>query len=204
LSVEIDAIRHVGVRQEYKSLTHERASGRANVMLVASSREEGDEHNRILLVRFGDLKPSAPQEKHEELLASIFGVDDPVLLVEHDADYLAASRRAQEKLPTQREQFRHGLGFGEHLLVYVPFSTAKGREWMWIEVVEWPRGKVKGFLVNTPQASELKPGALVEVTEDQIADYLHEYPDGKSEGHELKTVFEKRKASEKSKNSTAH
>lgn len=203
LSIDIAAIRHAGVKRRYTALMHARASGRVNVMLAAGSHDEGDEPNRILLVGFEDSKRSTPQEKHEEAAAFLFGVDDPVILVEHDADYLTARRRAQAQLPKQREQFRRGLGFGEHILVYAPFSTSNGREWMWIEVVEWPAGKVKGLLVSTPQASDLKPGMLVEVPEEQIADYLHEYPDGKSEGYELKTVFENRKPREKSKNSAA-
>jgi uncharacterized protein YegJ (DUF2314 family) len=203
LSIEIAAIRHIGVKRDYTALMHARASGRANVMLVAGSRDEGDEHNRILLVGFEDSRRGTPQEKQEEVAASLFGVDDPVIQVEHDADYLTASRRARAQLPKHREQFRRGFAFGEHIRVYAPFSTGNGREWMWIEVVEWPAGKVKGLLVSTPQASDLKPGMLVEVPEELIADYLHEYPDGKSEGYELKTVFEKRKPRQKSKNSAA-
>lgn len=196
LVVDIAAVRHSTVKRDYTASMPKGAPGRADVRLVRGSREEGDEHNRVLLVAFDNSPSGSVQEKHEQLLAAIFAVHDPAFPVEHGADYLAASRRAQAQLPKQREQFRRGLGPGERILVYAPFSHSNGREWMWVEVVEWPAGKVKGLLMSTPQASSLKAGALVEVSEDQIADYLHEYSDGRSEGHELKAVFEKRRARE--------
>jgi uncharacterized protein YegJ (DUF2314 family) len=195
LHIDISAIRHPEVKRALSSRLLPGATGTANLRVVKIKREDMDEHNRLLLIAFRNSSPGSIQEQHEQLLGSVFGADDRAVPVKHDQAYLAASRRARAQLPSEREKFMRGLAYGEHIFVYAPFQHPTGTEWMWVEVTEWQNGRIKGLLMNTPErAMEAKAGAVVQLSETDVADYFHRYPDGRSEGNETGRLSAERKA----------
>jgi len=63
---------------------------------------------------------------------------------------------------------------------------------MWIEVVRWEGEKIYGILMNEPHyIPGLKSGARVETNEGVVFDYIHETPDGKSEGNQTGKIMQK-------------
>ena len=92
-----------------------------------------------------------------------------------------------------KPKFLSGLAPAERLSVKAPFETPDGRqEWMWIEVVKWEGEKIFGILMNDPHfIPRLKSGARVETTEDAVFDYIHELPDGKSEGNQTGKIMQR-------------
>jgi len=195
LRIDISAIRHPEVKRVFSSRLLTSATGTANLRMVDTNREDEDEHNRMLLIAFRNSSLASVQEQHEQMLASVFGADDRALRVEHDEEYRAANSRARAQLPSEREKFTRGLAYGEHIFVYAPFRHPTGTEWMWVEVTEWQNGRIKGLLMNIPErATDVKAGAVVQLAETDVADYLHRYPDGRSEGNETARLSAERRA----------
>ncbi len=62
---------------------------------------------------------------------------------------------------------------------------------MWVEVVSWQADKIKGILRNEPEnVPTLRAGQTVEVSEQQVFDYIRHRADGTSEGTETGKVIE--------------
>lgn len=138
----------------------------------------------------------SPTERVERGIASLFGSNDAVEKIEHDA---ALTRLSGEQMEiykkTIKRRFRKGLGYGEVLLVKAPFKTsAGGNEWMWVEVTALGAGgKVEGLLANDPDdVPELTSGSEVVVQETELFDWMVKEADGGTTGNETGKVMLKR------------
>ncbi|HKV07626.1 MAG TPA: DUF2314 domain-containing protein [Thermoanaerobaculia bacterium] len=162
------------------------ATAKARLRLAQGTWKEGDPENRLFEILFDRYEGPDLQARQDRLLSELFGSEDSFAKVEHDAKVLAASRQAQEKLAAAlKPAFQAGLPPGEILLVKAPFPSPEGREWMWVEVIEWQGDRISGTLQNDPvEATHLKSGQKVEVSEADVFDYLHRFPDGTEEGNE--------------------
>jgi uncharacterized protein YegJ (DUF2314 family) len=172
----------------------DKLGGRATLHVAVGTREEGDPMNRLIEAVFPG-KPETLNVRQEALLEKLFGPgSDGVVSVEHNQELLAASREAKKHvLEKLKPRFKAGLAPGERLSVKAPFKTPEGgQEWMWIEVVRWEGDKIYGILMNDPHyIPGLKSGARVETTEGVVFDYIHETPDGKSEGNETGKIMQR-------------
>lgn len=172
----------------------EKLEGRADIPVAVGTRDEGDPMNRLIEVVFpGDQK--SLNVRQEALLAKLFGPgSEGVVSMEHNQEILAASRQARKHLiETLKPKFQAGLAPSERLSVKAPFKTPAGRqEWMWIEVVRWEGQEISGILMNDPYyIPGLKSGARVETHENAVFDYIHELPDGSSEGNQTGKIMQR-------------
>ncbi|MEA2562754.1 MAG: hypothetical protein QOH06_4258 [Acidobacteriota bacterium] len=158
----------------------------ARLRLVEGVWEEGDPENRLFEIVFDRYKGPDTQARQTAMLLELFGAEeDAAVEVQHDAEMLAASRKAREKLLAFKPAFQAGLPPGEVLLVKAPFHADGGREWMWVEVIEWKGDVIVGTLRNEPAyIPSLKEGQRVEVSETEVFDYMRNLADGSSEGNE--------------------
>jgi hypothetical protein len=200
LPLSLDEVRH-GKMQDWLA-PHVSANAKRKVVLslTRSVPQEGDSENRLLEVAFaGD--PARTQERQTASLASLFGSEDAVLYLQHDAALLAASARARKKAFALRERFAKGPPFGEQLLVKAPFQTAAGdNEWMWVEVVSWQADTIDGIVTEDAfDIPTLKGGARVQVQADRIFDYLLLKRDGSREGNETQPLLDARASSRRDK-----
>jgi uncharacterized protein YegJ (DUF2314 family) len=63
---------------------------------------------------------------------------------------------------------------------------------MWVEVSHWDEGKISGVLDNDPfNVPELHAGQRVTIRQDDVFDYIHNYPDGRSEGNTTGDILDK-------------
>ena len=134
-----------------------------------------------------------PSAKQEALLSSLFGWEDAITPVKHNEALLAASQRAKAKLPALRKDFAAGLNPGEFIQVKAPFKTPDGgQEWMWVEITAWEGANIKGILKNEPfNIPSLHAGQIVQVKQEDVFDYIRQYPDGRQEGNETGAIIEK-------------
>ena len=172
----------------------DKLEGKATVHVAVGTRDEGDPMNRLIEIVFpGDQKTL--NVRQEALVEKLFGPGkDGVVSVEHNQELLAASQKAKKQLLEKlKPKFLAGLAPAERLSVKAPFKTPEGgQEWMWIEVVKWEGEKIYGILMNDPHyIPGLKSGARVETTEGLVFDYIHETPDGKSEGNETGKIMQR-------------
>jgi len=172
----------------------DRLEGKATLHIAVGTREEGDPMNRLIEVVFpGDA--GSLNERQEALVTKLFGPgSDGVVSVEHNQELMDASREAQKYLLEKlKPRFLAGLAPAERLSVKAPFATPQGgQEWMWLEVVKWEGEKIYGILMNEPHyIPGLKSGARVETTEEAVFDYIHETPDGKSEGNRTGKIMQR-------------
>lgn len=165
----------------------ENAKGRARLRLVEGVWEEGDPENRLYEIVFDRYSGPDVQARQMAMQIDFFGTEeDPAHDVEHGEEVLAASRKARERLLGLKPGFQAGLPLGEVLFVKAPFRTTDGgQEWMWVEVVEWKGTRITGSLLNQPvKIPSLKEGQEVEVSEEEVFDYIHQRADGSTEGNE--------------------
>lgn len=197
--LDLKAIENSGVRQPQVESLMSNATGVARLVLDSGVREEGDPENRLLEIVFDRYDGPDVYAKQEALLAAFFGWEDSYNSVEHDEELLAASRRAREKLPALRSDFANGLAPGEYVLVKAPFDTPDdGHEWMWVEVMAWEGGRIRGLLKNEPyNIPDLHGGQEVTVLESEIFDYIRQFPDGTHEGNETGQLISKENAGER-------
>mgnify|MGYP001551857101 CR=1 FL=1 len=193
LMVALDDVHHAEMRQWLAPNVSENAERRVVLSLVPIEPDEGDSDNRLLELAFPGDK-ARTQERHAAALSALFGSQDSVLTLEHDAELLAASARARKKAFALRERFSKGPQYGEELLVKARFETPDGNgEWMWVEVVSWQGGTIDGLVTEDAfDIPTLKRGARVEVKAEEIFDYLFSKPDGTSEGNETGPLIEAR------------
>lgn len=185
LDLDLAALRHEGVRREQTSDPKPGATQRARLKLTEGRWEEGDPRNRLVEIGF-DAYPGADKgARQEALLAALYGVEDKVQMVRHDDAIREASRQARARLPALQQAFARGFRPGEYLLVKAPFPiSGGGREWMWVEVTGWKGDAITGLLRNQPRdIPTLQQGQKVQVSQNELFDYLHRDPSGAEEGN---------------------
>jgi uncharacterized protein YegJ (DUF2314 family) len=193
LPVSIAALRNEPARAYQSAGLMKGGTGKATVTLRFIEPEQGDAANRLMELVF-EAPGKAAQVVQDEVLTQLYGGNDEVTHVDHDAELMAASRRAHERLMKLKPSILDGLEPNEALLVKAPFTTTSGgNEWMWVEVVRWEGATIRGILQNDPfEVPSLKAGATVEVTEDTLFDYLHYKPDGTTAGNETGEIMQRR------------
>lgn len=84
-----------------------------------------------------------------------------------------------------RAAWEQGLGPGEVVAVSAPFrSRSGGKEYMWVELRSWEGGQLSGVLVNQPDdVPGLKKGDIVQVSTEEVFDYIWKKADGSREGN---------------------
>lgn len=171
----------------------ENAESTVKIQIGEGKWEDGDPNNFIIELQFHKIKGKSLSEKHEAMLASLFGWESQISYVKHNLAIEAASQRARQKLIGLKNEFNNGLEPGEFIQVKAPFSTPEGgNEWMWVEVLSWKGEIITGLLKNEPHhIPNLKGGSEVTVNQEDIFDYIRSYPDGTSEGNETGALIMK-------------
>jgi uncharacterized protein YegJ (DUF2314 family) len=128
------------------------------------------------------------------LLSDLLGTQDTLRHVDHDQESMeAAHMQAVGELPAMRQRFQAGLQPGEHLFVKhgFPYSADKN-EYMWLAVNTWQGDRLRCELANDPHyRKDLRAGQTVELTEDQIFDWMLMRPDGSQYGGWTNRVVER-------------
>jgi uncharacterized protein YegJ (DUF2314 family) len=170
------------------------AARRARVFVRRTRGQEGDASETLLELFFGEGDDRYIHERRQATLAAFFGATDGIVSVEHDAEILAASARAKERLAALKPTFERGLEAGEHLAVKAPFPMDDGGdEWMWVEVVRWQGTTIDGILMNDPeQVSGLVSGSKVIVKQADVFDYIFTHADGSAEGNETGEILQRK------------
>jgi uncharacterized protein YegJ (DUF2314 family) len=186
-------VKNTEVRDPQVNSLGANATGVALLALRKGKPDAGDPGNRLIEIAFDRYPGRDVHSKQVAMLSSLFGSEERVSTIKHDERILAASRNARQKLPSLRDAFATGLQPGEHILVKVPFATPDGGyEWMWVEITAWQGTKIRGLLANNPSSiPTLHAGENVEVNQDEVFDYIRQYPDGRQEGNETAALIEK-------------
>jgi len=194
LALNIGKLKNAEMKKVLEKDLLENAVPELEMEIGPAKHEEGDPDNVLLELLFDKAEGDSLSEKQDHLLSSLFGWEDSIVQVQHDELVLAASRRAKAKLKGLRKDFNKGLNPGEFILVKAPFETTDGTiEWMWVEITRWKKKKIKGLLKNEPYyVPDLRAGSIVEVNQDDIFDYIRNFPDGRSEGNETGEIMSKR------------
>lgn len=190
--LDIRSIKNEQVRASQMDSLMEHATASALLSLEHGEWEEGDPVNRLIEVKFDRYSGTDVHAQRDELLSSLFGWEDEIVQVDHDQELLAASDRAKAMLPALRQTFNAGLEPGEFILVKAPFDTPDGgHEWMWVEVSEWHGDVIKGLLTNEPfNIPNLHAGQIVEVSMEDIFDYIRKFADGSQDGNETGAIIQ--------------
>ncbi len=194
LLVNVDSIKNNYLRENITKSLESKASRSGEIELRNSPAEEGDPINRLVEIDFSSYKGNDIHSKQVYLLSQIFGDDDTVSYVDQDDDELQkAINSARSNLPKLRERFNNGLTDSGYLTIKAPFKVpAGGDEWMWVDVSSWSGSEVKGLLNNEPfHIPNLRKGEYVEVSEEEISDYIFYNSDGSQEGNFTGPVIEK-------------
>lgn len=191
--LDLQAIRHPAVRQAQLATLKVNAEAVARLALRPGTREQGDPDNRLIQIGFDRYPGGDAHARQDRMLSSLFGWEDSVAMVRHDAALTAASRKARAQLPALREAFRQGLRPGEFIQVKAPFATPDGgNEWMWVEVTRWTGEAIEGLLKNEPvRIPGLHGGQIVTVRQPQVFDYIRRFPDGTEEGNGTAEIIRK-------------
>ncbi len=130
----------------------------------------------------------------EGAMSALFGTaKDPAEAFVRDEKVHEAQARAKEALRRYRSKVRKGLPPEEGLLVKAPFPYADGTEWMWVDVHSWKGDTLRGRLENEPQYADVEPGSDVEVSFEDVMDYMYKLKDGSFYGNETgKLLFPER------------
>lgn len=194
LKLDISKLKNAEMRQSLSKDLKENAVPELEVDFGEGKQEEGDPNNFLLEILFDSGAGDSLSEKQDDILSKLFGWEDSISLVKHDALILEASKKAKAKLTDLRRDFRRGLEPGEFILLKAPFKTTEGtNEWMWVEVTAWKGTKVTGLLKNEPvYVPDLKGGSIVEINQNDVFDYIRDYPDGRSEGNETGKIMMER------------
>jgi uncharacterized protein YegJ (DUF2314 family) len=192
LMINLNAIKNDTVRKYLLYDIKPQAKKAAQIKLRSVIPEEGDNPTFQLLIEFNDDNYSSPQEQQMALADNLFGSKDSLSYAQHDAELLQASQKARLRLPELRDLFSKGLEPGYSIMVKYPFPTkAGGNEWMWVEVTKWHSEDMQGVLQNDPyEIDELHAGAIVDMKESKIFDYLLYKPDGTFEGNETGEIID--------------
>lgn len=193
LQLNIATIRHTAVRKRLSSGVVAGGSGQGRLRLVEASAEAGDPDNLIAALTFDTYPGSSATERQIGFIKSVFGSQsDEVVAVRQRAALREASERARRQLPALQKAFVRGLAPGERLEFKVPFTMTNGggREYMWVEVLEWKGEQIKGMLLSDPRyVAGLKAGQIVETRQSDVFDYIRRSPDGRTEGNETSKLL---------------
>lgn len=110
------------------------------------------------------------------------------------SDLDSAHRMAITRLDTVvRDAWASGLPEGDVVAVSVPFKTRDGgNEFMWVELRTWEGTSMSGVLVNQPYNVEnLRKGDMVNVSFQQVFDYIWKHADGTREGNATSRFVER-------------
>lgn len=190
--LDLDTIRHDGVRSTKTESLLEGGQGVAELDLAEGIWEEGDPSNQIVEIGFDSYPGPDTQSRQDKLLASFFGSVDEVQVVQHDQAIKTASDAARSELPGLRDEFAAGLEPGEYIMLKAPFAVpGGGREWMWVEVVRWKGDTIEGVLKNEPfNIPSLHAGQMLTLDQADIFDYIRHYPDGRQEGNQTGVLID--------------
>ncbi len=193
LHVNINSLQNTHLKKELDAKLADNAERKGLIQLTLVEPQEGDAFNTQFELVFNDDQYTSKQEEQNALISQVFGATDEITYVDHNAELLAASERAKQKLPELRNKFNDGLEPGHALLLKLPFETdSGGNEWMWVEVTKWSGSDIKGILQNDPfEIANLKAGARVEGKQEDVFDYIYYYADGTSEGNETGAIIMK-------------
>jgi len=193
LDLDLREIENEEVRDSNMGSLKSDASGVALLTLTEGVWEEGDPLNRLIEIGFDRHPGRDVHARQAAMLSSLFGWEDSTTPVVGSDELLAASQSAKTRLPVLYEAFSEGLAPGEYILVKAPFETpAGGREWMWVEITAWEGSTIEGTLANEPlDVPSLHSGQIVEVSQEDVFDYLRHYSDGREEGNETGAIIER-------------
>lgn len=200
LKVNLHEMRNKALKDSIISSLKKNSTGQTIIPLKPAKHEEGDPDNYLLEIDFGNQIGNGLQERQETFISQFFGSEDKITYIKHDEEIKAASAAAKKKLPQLKKDFNKGLKPGEYIYLKAPFKTPNdSNEWMWIEVIGWDK-TIKGILQNDPfEIPTLRAGAEVYVAEDEVFDYVRNFPDGTTEGNETGKLIQ---AYEDSENGT--
>ena len=189
--LDFRGIQNRGLRDLYMGSLMSNATAVAHLTLMQGTPEEGDPRNRLIEIAFDKYPGADVHARQDAMLSSLFGWEDAIKRIKHDAELEAASKRARARLPELRKAFAKGLEPGEYIQVKAPFATpANSVEWMWVEVTEWKDGQIRGLLKNEPfDIPGLHGGQIVQVQEEQVFDFIRSYSNGKVEGNETSKII---------------
>ena len=141
-----------------------------------------------------------------QLLSDLLGATSNLASVQKgDEQMEAAHEKAVETLQQVRTRFAQGFRSGEVLHIKYGFPVSAygvgppepdededGHEFMWVAVTAWSEGgRVRGSLANDPQyRHDLKAGQAVELSEEDIYDWMIVHRDGRMEGAFTNRVLE--------------
>jgi uncharacterized protein YegJ (DUF2314 family) len=140
-------------------------------------------------ISFPELTCANRGECQDAAYKQLFGFEDSVSNVAHDARVLEAKARALVDLMKYRAKAKKGLPPNEILFVKSRFPFDGGTEWMWVEVVTWTGDIIKGRLENEPESVALRAGATVEVKLEDVMDYEYRFKDRTFYGNETGRVL---------------
>ena len=191
--LDLRAIRNSHLREHQLEGIKGNGAGVACLTLREGKWEEGDPKNRLVRID-GDQYPGADAHaKQDSMISSFFGWNDALTKVKHNQKLMAESAKAKSKLPELRRVFNAGLAPGEYIEVKAPFKAENGdTEWMWVEVTHWNDDQIRGTLENEPvEVTSLRAGEVVEVREQDIFDYIHQFADKHLEGNTTGEIIRK-------------
>lgn len=188
--VDLTAVRNPSAAEGLRPLSG--TSQAVEVRLVAAEPEEGD--NPLRLWRIDFLGDGTYTERLVATTSKLFGIADEILGAKgDDRELLAARDRARKRLPEVAARFSNGLAMGDRLLVKGPLGPPDRREWVWLEVRRWERGRIRGVLMSQPmQDLGIDEGSEVEVAEADVFDWTLAHADGSSEGGETDEILLRR------------
>ncbi len=196
VDLDIANLKNAAMRKSEIASYRENATGRASLALVKGTWEEGDPHNRLAEITFSLHKAPDLHARQDAVGTSLWGSSSKVQYIRHDAELKAASALARKKLPALLADFARGLRPGEYIEVKAPFATASGgREWMWVEIHTWKGKVIEGTLNNQPRdIPSLRSGQRVTVDQDDVFDYIRNFPGGSQEGNTTGVIIQKMQA----------
>lgn len=192
LHLEIANLRHMAAKKILMEGILSGGKGEGRLRLLETKAEAGDPQNALAQLSFDSYPGQDVTERQTNFVMDVFGAQPSEVVYRRDnAALRAASARARAQLADIKGSFLKGLAPGEQLLVKAPFITNDGgREWMWVEVIEWKGDQIKGMLRSDPRhVPGLKAGQIVESRQADIFDYLRIFPDGHTEGNETSKLL---------------
>jgi uncharacterized protein YegJ (DUF2314 family) len=194
LEVDLAKVKHAKVKSQLEARTEKGARRKAQLRALEARRDEGDPDNALLELSFPGSGPL--EARRTAVLDALFGVrQGPITTVAAgDPELEAVARKARARLEQLKPRVMKGMQFPEQLLVKAGFRTDNGgKEFMWLEVTSWEKGRWRGSLANEPQSIKgLRLGASVDVAEGEVDDYLYISPTGAREGGESAQILMRR------------
>lgn len=191
LSLNIDEIKNASCRSNFLENMHDDGTKKGVVILKEDKMKEGDPYNVIMALQF---KSKNPQVEQDELLKSIFGFEDELVLTDHNDELLEASNNAKKRIPELKTIFENPE---TNTVLLMKFFFSDGNddgEWMWVEIKKWKGNKTTGLLQNEPYVvKNLKSGQMVTNKVDGMFDYILYHPDGTEEGNETGKILMKQR-----------